>query len=95
MQGVKHSLTVGGTIMQDQNEEQGVDVLRKFLFQTSLNLQVKNSFDHVNLIRYKIARMYRDHVESLRNRANVMSRLFDTEIGYLVTYFSKKKKGAP
>ena len=65
-----------------------------FLFQTNLNLEVKDSFNHVNDIRYRIAVLYRQHIEALQGRAKVMSEVFQREIGYLTTYFSKRKKDA-
>ena len=70
---MKYSMNVLSTVKKDQYEEDGIDVLRKFLFQTALNLETKDSFEHVNHIRYKIARMYRDHIEALRLRADTLS----------------------
>ena len=60
-------------------------------------MEAKDSFEHVNHIRYKIAHMYKEHIVALRLRAAAMSDIFDREIGYLISYFtnSKKKKGAP
>lgn len=66
MRTTKHSLNTITVAKRDQYEEKGVDVLRKFLFQSALNLEAKDKFDHVNKIRYKIARMYRNHIEALR-----------------------------
>ena len=39
--------------------------------------------------------MYRFHIYALQQRASVMTELFETEIGALVSHYSKKKKGAP
>ena len=69
-------------------------MLKKFLFTTGMNMETKSCFNHVNKIRYRIAEMYKEHTKALYGRANVMSDLFEIEIGELVKYFTKKKKGA-
>ena len=43
------------------------------MFHTSLNLQVKDNFNHMQKIRYRIADMYRRHIQALAGRAEVMS----------------------
>ena len=64
------------------------------MFHTSLNLQVKDNFNHMQKIRYRIADMYRRHIDALKGRADVMSQVFESEIGYLVKFYSKRKKGS-
>ena len=89
----RQSLNVAAVLKKDVYEEEGTDLLRGFLFATALNVQTKGSFNHMNEVRYKVATMYRRHLEALDSRANVMSELFDKEIGYLNKYYSDSKKG--
>lgn len=48
VQTAKQSLNTFAMVKKDHCESHGVDVLRKFLFQTSLNLEVKQNFEVVN-----------------------------------------------
>ena len=80
-------------VKKDHYEDEGKRLLRKFLFQTSLNLQVKDHFNHTQKIRLHIAHLYRTHISALKGRAEVMDQVFEREIGYLVKQYSKKKKG--
>ena len=93
--GARHALNVATVVRKGAFEDQGVRLLRQFLFQTNLNLQAKDSFNHVNDVRDRMAEMYRKHIAALEGRASVLSHVFETEIGYLVKHYSKKKKGAP
>ena len=61
----KNSMNMITIVKKDEYEGQGIEVLRKFLFQSALNLEAKNKFEHVNMIRHKIARMFKKNVESL------------------------------
>lgn len=38
--------------------------------------------------------MYKRHIEALYDRVYCLSKIFDDEIGYLVAFYQKKKKGA-
>ena len=38
--------------------------------------------------------MYRRHISALYDRVYCLSKIFDNEIGYLLAYYAKKKKGA-
>ena len=89
----RQSLNVAAMLKKDTHEREGTDLLRGFLFATALNVQTKGSFNRMNEVRYKVATMYRRHLEALDSRANVMSELFDKEIGYLNKYYSDSKKG--
>ena len=80
-------------IRTDLAEDSATQLLRQFLFMTNLNCQTKTRFNYLQKMRFKIAAMYRAHIQALESRTRVMYDVFDTEIGYLVKYFSKKRKG--
>jgi len=90
---VKQALNFSAAVNMDRFKAQSTALLRKFLFHTNLNLQAKDHFTHLQKVRSKIAEMYRSHVRALENRAGVLSEVFDYEIGYLVKFFGKKRKG--
>ena len=78
----------------DGFKEKAQKILRQYLFQTNLNLEAKDQFNHLQKMRYRIAEMYKRHIEALYDRVYCLSKVFDDEIGYLVAFYQKKKKGA-
>jgi len=93
MRRVKQCLNFGAMTKQGQFEEQGTRILRAFLFHTNMNLQTKENFNHTNEMRYKVAAMYRRHLNSLIGRSDAMSIVFQDQANYLQSFYSKKKKG--
>ena len=74
-------------IKKDEYEDTGKHLLKKFLFSTSLNIQIKDHFNHTQKIRLKIAQLYRAHINALKSRAAVMEEVFETERVYLFKQF--------
>lgn len=89
----KQSLNVKAIMTKENFEERGTRLLRAFLFQTNLNLQAKDHFNHVNDMRYKVADMYRRHLNALKGRVDAMRIVFQNQANYLQAFYSKKKKG--
>jgi hypothetical protein len=93
MRKTKQSLNFTTVVKKCQFEDYGTRLLRGFLFQTNLNLQTKESFNHVNEMRYKVAAMYRRHLQALRGRSDAMRIVFQDQSNYLQSFYIKKKKG--
>ena len=49
----------------------------------------------MNETRTKIAMLFRKHTYALNARVKGLHHIFDSEISYLIKYYSKKRKGAP